>query len=162
MVEVTAGLGGNIEPRTHLKAALGYLTKRFPDLVTSPVYESRAIGFDGANFLNLVVAFETEHPLEDLLAQVREIEAAHHRDRNGSRVSSRTVDIDILTYGELVGDVGGLRLPREDITLYAHVLKPLSDLRPSAIHPELGVSYAELWKEFPEKERQHLTRIAAI
>ncbi len=162
MVEVTAGLGGNIEPRYHLRAALTSLEMSFPGLRTSPLYESRAIGFDGANFLNLVVAFETEHPLEDLLTQVREIETAHRRDRSGSRVSSRTVDIDILTYGELVGDVEGLRLPREDITLYAHVLKPLADLRPSVIHPELGVSYAELWKEFPEKERQCLTRIAPL
>jgi 2-amino-4-hydroxy-6-hydroxymethyldihydropteridine diphosphokinase len=162
MVEVTAGLGGNIEPRTHLKAALGYLTERFPDLVTSPVYESRAIGFTGANFLNLVVAFETEHPLEDLLAQMREIETTHRRDRSGSKVSSRTVDIDVLTYGKLVGDVEGLRLPREDITHYAHVLKPLSDLRPSALHPELGVSYAELWKKFPQKARQPLIRVPAL
>jgi 2-amino-4-hydroxy-6-hydroxymethyldihydropteridine diphosphokinase len=135
------------------------LREIFPGLQSSPIYESRAIGFDGANFLNLVVAFETDMPLVSVHSVFEDIEENHGRLRGGSKFSNRTLDIDILTYGDTVGTVAGVTLPREDITRFAFVLKPLADIRPEARHPKLDVSYADLWRKFSDKERQPLTRL---
>ena len=156
MVEVTASLGSNLEPRRHLSAAMKSLEKDFPGLQASPVYECRAVGFNGADFLNLVVAFRTALPFHQLRDRLRLIEEGHGRHRDDARFADRTLDIDILTYGDTVAEISGVRLPRRDITRFAFVLKPLSDLRPKGRHPELGASYAELWRTFPNKEEQPL------
>jgi 2-amino-4-hydroxy-6-hydroxymethyldihydropteridine diphosphokinase len=162
MVEVTASLGSNIEPRIHLSGAVESLGALFPGLQISPVYESPAIGFEGASFLNLVVAFDTQMALLKIQEELRFIEACHDRVRDGEKFSDRSLDIDILTYGALVGEVAGMTVPRDDITRYAFVLKPLADLRPEGLHPELKVSYAELWRAFSEKDRQPLRKLPIL
>ena len=156
MVEVTASLGSNVEPRVHLSAAVGHLKALFPGLEMSPVYESPAIGFRGANFLNLIVAFDTPSRLSQIQAAMSRIEDSRGRARNGAKHADRTLDIDILTYGAMVGQAAGISLPRDDILQYAFVLKPLADLRPEVHHPALGISYADLWRAFPNKHRQPL------
>ena len=162
MVEVTASLGSNIEPRIHLSGAVESLESLFPGLQISPVYESPAIGFEGANFLNLVVAFETRMALFKIQEELRFIEACHGRVRDGAKFSDRTLDIDVLTYGARVGEVAGMTMPHADITRYAFVLRPLADLRPEGLHPELKVPYAELWRAFSEKDRQPLSRLPIL
>ena len=64
----------------------------------------------------------------------------------GSNIAPRSLDLDIILFGDQVGEVAGLRLPRADILRYAFVLKPLADLAPDATHPELGRTYRELWE----------------
>ena len=75
------------------------------ELLQSPVYESIAVGFSGDNFLNLVVAIETEMTVAALSTLLRDLEEANGRQRNTTKFSSRTLDIDILTYGDTVGDL---------------------------------------------------------
>jgi len=78
---------------------------------------------------------------------LRDMEKDHGRVRGEKKFSSRTLDIDILTYNDLTGDIDGVQLPRDEILKHAFVLKPLVDLAPDANHPEIGKSYRQLLEE---------------
>lgn len=158
MTEVVVGMGSNIEPERHVRAALEQLAERFGTLDVSPVYTCPAVGFSGADFVNLVVAFESGEPIETVQAGLREIEAAGGRDR-AAHDGSRTMDLDMLLFGDTVFDNGDIRVPRADILDYAFVLRPLAEIRPDARHPSDGRSYRELWAAF-DRSGQPLTEIS--
>lgn len=160
MPEVFVGAGSNIEPRRHLAAGLVALARQFGILRLSPVYRNSPVGFDGEDFLNMVVAFDTGDPVEEVAAALAAIEAAHGRTRAEPKFSPRTLDLDLLLYGDLVVDAGGVQLPRDEITRYPFVLKPLADLAGERLHPVLGRSFGELWDEFDDA-RHPLLRVAA-
>lgn len=145
---VYLGLGSNTAPETHLAAGINALRAEFGDLRLSPFYRSKAVGFDGADFLNGCAAIETGRDPAELKAWLTALEDAHGRRRNMPRFSDRTLDIDILLHGDRVGDFNGLVLPRPEILKYAHVLKPLTDLAPDLRHPETGRTMARHWQEF--------------
>jgi 2-amino-4-hydroxy-6-hydroxymethyldihydropteridine diphosphokinase len=156
--EVAVGVGSNVEPRRHVRAALDLLAERFGALDVSPVYSCPAVGFAGADFVNLVVAFATDEAIEDVQAGLRAIESACGRDRASSN-ASRTLDLDMLLYGDWVFASGKIRVPRADILDYAFVLRPLAELRPTGVHPTQGRTYSELWAAF-SKPGQPLTAIS--
>lgn len=158
MPEVFVGAGSNVEPRRHLGAGLRGLAEQFGLLRLSPVYRNSPVGFTGEDFLNLVIAFDTEDPLEDVAAALAAIETANGRVRGEAKFAPRTLDLDLLLYGELVLEAGGIQVPRDEITKYPFVLKPLADLAGERLHPVLGRSYAELWKQF-DGERHPLVRV---
>lgn len=143
--EVFVGLGSNIEPRRNLGAALDRLAARFGALRVSPVYRCEAVGFDGDPFLNLVVGFSTTETLVGVSAFLRAVERDFGRSRSEARFAARTLDLDIILFGDMVGEEAGLRLPRSDILSYGFVLKPLADLVPDAVHPVCAESYRALW-----------------
>lgn len=145
MALVFISVGSNIERERHIRAAVDALSA-LGEIELSPVYETEAIGFEGEAFYNLVVALHTALPLEALASRLREIEAGNGRQRGGPKFSARTLDLDILTYDDLSGTIAGVQLPRDEITRYAFVLKPLADIAPDARHPALSGSYAELWE----------------
>jgi len=157
MTTVFVGLGSNIQPHAHVPLALELLERSFGDLNVSPIYRCPAVGFDGDEFVNLVVGFDTVTPVHALQAELRDIEAACGRDR-AEKMASRTMDIDLLLYGDAVMDDDMLTLPRADILEYAFVLKPLADLIPEARHPVRGERYIDMWRAFDDRE-QPLTRI---
>ena len=158
MTTLYLGLGSNIERERYLAAGLDALQRLFGELALSPVYNSPAIGFDGQPFLNMVVGANTEWPLEELARQLRQIETEHGRPANATRFSARQLDIDILTYGELVGEFAGVTVPRGEILDNAFVLRPLAELAPLAEHPVDGRRYAELWGAFDQRS-QALDRV---
>lgn len=147
MAEVTLSLGSNIDRHHNIRAGLDALREQFGEVALSPVYESEAVGFDGEPFLNLVARIETALPVGELSERLRQIEANHGRVRGEKKYASRTLDIDILTYDDLVGVVDGVELPRGEILKHAFVLKPLVDLMPQARHPTEGRTYRELLAE---------------
>ena len=147
-------LGSNIEPERQIPAALTSLREHFGDLVVSPIYESEAVGFDGDNFLNLVVGIMTSLPPRELADRLREIEAEHGRVRGVGKFTSRTLDIDLLTLGDAVVDEEGIQLPRDEILRYAFVLRPLADVAPEERHPQSLRSYGELWADFDQGEQK--------
>ena len=151
---LTLSLGSNIDADAHVRKAVTELRTRFPELRCSSVYESESVGFEGDNFLNLVVVIETEKPLSDLLREVKAIEFALGRDRTQPKFSSRSIDIDILTYGELSGEHAGIFLPRGEILEHAFVLQPMAEILPDMEHPETGRTLAEHWDEFNKAEQQ--------
>ncbi len=150
MTTVYLGLGSNIERERYLVAGLDALQLLLGELALSQVYDSPAIGFDGQPFLNMVVRASTDLPLAELASRLRHIETEHGRPANATRFSARQLDIDILTYGDQVGEFAGVALPRGEILENAFVLRPLAELAPHASHPVNGRSYSELWKDFDQ------------
>lgn len=148
MSQLYLSLGSNIDRYSHLVAALDALAERYGQLQLSPVYESEAVGFCGAAFLNSVVAIESDRPLAEVAAELKQIEYDNGRRRGGEKFSARTLDIDILTCDQLVGEHGGILLPREEILYNAYVLKPLADLAGEQLHPLRKISYRQLWDSY--------------
>ena len=99
----------------------------------SPTYESSSMGFDGPNFYNLVATFRTNHDVVELKRILNAIERDNGRSLGEVKFSSRTLDIDILYYDELV-DVQK-NIPRSEIVKFDFVLRPLHDLCPAHVHP---------------------------
>lgn len=155
MPRVYLSLGSNIDRERHLRAAHVALTAQFGPLRLSSVYESVAVGFAGDHFYNLVAAIDTVLAVGALAAQLRAIEEANGRCRSGPKFSSRTLDIDILTYGDALGVIDGVQLPRDEVLKNAFVLQPLAEIAGEARHPETGLSYAEHWAAY-DKSQQSL------
>jgi len=152
---VSLSLGSNSDSQRVLRLALDALEQHFGELQLSPVFESEPVGFVGPNFLNLVVCFDTAVPLRDLAASLKALEEAHGRLPSAPRYSGRTLDIDILCYGELLGVHEGILLPRAEILRNAYVLWPLSLLLPEHRHPLNQQTFAQLWRDY-DKGRQAL------
>ncbi|MBZ2190091.1 2-amino-4-hydroxy-6-hydroxymethyldihydropteridine diphosphokinase [Alcanivorax sp. JB21] len=155
---VYLSLGSNIDREHNIRSGLDALAAAFDRVQISPVYESEAVGFDGEAFLNLVARIDTALPVGALAERLREIEAAHGRVRGQKKFSSRTLDIDVLTYGDAVGVIDGVELPRDEILKHAFVLQPLADLAPDERHPVLGKTYTALLAE-KDFSRQALWQI---
>jgi 2-amino-4-hydroxy-6-hydroxymethyldihydropteridine diphosphokinase len=145
---VYIGIGSNIERNAHIAAALDRLAVLFGKLIVSPVYESEAIGFVGQPFLNLVVRIDTELSVSALVTLLRAIERDNGHTGNSPKFSDRSLDLDLLTYGEICGTVDSIVLPRADIVDYAYVLWPLVDIAGDVLHPVLGISYRLLKQQF--------------
>ncbi len=157
IARVYVSVGSNIERETNIRAGLDALFEHFGNLYCSPVYESVAYGFEGDNFYNLVVGFDVEQSVYEVAQVLHDIENAQQRTRDGVKFSSRTLDLDLILYDDLIMNEGRIRIPREDIKEYAFVLQPLADIAPNEVHPELGMSYAELWAAFDQaKIQQHV------
>ncbi len=148
MARVWVSIGSNVDRERHIRGAIEELRHELGELILSRVYESAAVGFPGAAFYNLVAGFESQLAPAELNRRLRAIEAAHGRERAGPRFAARTLDIDLLTYGDRVGHFDGLELPRDEILKYAFVLGPLAEVAPGERHPVDGRTYAELWAAF--------------
>lgn len=147
MAVVFLSLGSNIDREHNIRTGLDDLAGHFGELALSPIYESEAVGFNGSPFYNLVVRIDTALAVAELVETLHCIERAHGRVRGEKKFASRTLDIDVLTYDDLSGDVDGVNLPRDEILKHAFVLKPLADLAPDTLHPVLERSYADLMAE---------------
>ena len=141
MTQVFLGLGSNLEREKNIRAGLLALKDVFGDLTLSQVYESESVGFKGSNFYNLVVSLQTDLTIAELSNRLKKIEDENGRVRTGPKYSPRTLDIDILTYGDFVGVEAGVDLPRAEIIENAFVLLPLAELAPNELHPRLKKSY---------------------
>jgi len=148
MPRIFISIGSNIEPDKNIRGAVGALRDAYGALTLSRVYESAPQGFSGDNFYNLVAAFDSTESVEAVKARLAAIEDAHGRKRADRRLASRTLDLDLLLYGDLVLHHGGIDLPRADIREYAFVLAPLAEIAPNLRHPETNESYKTMWKNF--------------
>jgi 2-amino-4-hydroxy-6-hydroxymethyldihydropteridine diphosphokinase len=145
LTRIFLGLGSNIEREKHLIAGLEALDGFVSDMTCSPVFESQPVGIKSGLFFNLVVSGLTELPLAALDRRLKVIEAENGRyapDRKGL-----PLDIDVLLYGDQVGDFDGLILPRAEILKNAFVLWPMSLIAPERVHPEAGVCFRTLWAD---------------
>lgn len=152
MALVTLSIGSNIEHRRNIAACLDALLEAFGELSVSRVYESQPVGLiqgqTSANFYNLVVALESDWPIERLQCHLKALERKQGRQQNSLNQQGPLVqplDVDVLTVGGLTGVHGGVELPRKDILRHAFVLRPLAELLPAQRHPLNQRRYDELW-----------------
>ena len=153
MTTIYISLGSNIERDRHIRAGLDALHAEFGELRVSRVFESEAVGFNGRPFYNLVAAAETDLPLTTVCQRLRAIECAHGREPDAKKFAPRTLDLDLLLYGELVCDTP-LVLPRGEVLTNAFVLWPLAELAPKLRHPGDGRTMGELWQAYDKASQQ--------
>lgn len=145
MTRVYLSLGSNLDPGRNLRAAIDELRTRFGTILASPAYRFPAVGFEGPDFINLCVGIDTDLEPQLLNDWLHALEDRHGRRRDGPRYSSRTLDVDIVLYGDRVlTGAGNLEVPRPELA-QSFVLQPLADIAPDAIHPALHKSVGELW-----------------
>jgi 2-amino-4-hydroxy-6-hydroxymethyldihydropteridine diphosphokinase len=147
-------IGSNIDKEQHIPASLLALEQCFGLLTLSSIYESEAVGFSGDVFHNLVVGFNSELDVKAVAKQLRQIELDNGRTRDSQKFSARTLDLDLLLYGDLIISDGRLQIPRDEIEKYAFVLEPLAEIAPTFTHPVSGISYGELWQQFDKTNLQ--------
>lgn len=161
MARVFIGIGSNIQPARHIRSGVQALAEEFGRLRLSSVYESRAVGFDGPDFYNLVAEVESDQPVESLHSLCREIETRFGRQPEAQKFSSRTLDLDLLLVGQTVVADDNLncpQLPRPEIDYNAFVLWPLAELAPHYQHPLHQVSLASLWQRYLQQHGEGLTK----
>ena len=158
MPRVFLSIGSTINRAHNIRSALRVLEEEFGELQASAIYESEAVGFEGDNFYNLVVGFDTGLELDALIERLHAIEFAHGRTPSDHKFAPRTLDLDVLLYGDRIDHEPPHDLPRREISEYAFVLLPLSEIAGQDTHPETGRSYAQMWREF-DPAGQRLWRV---
>lgn len=148
MTDVFVAAGSNVEPHKNLRAALTALEQVYRPLRISPAYRNKAVGFAGDDFINLVVSFSTDDPVAQVRQQLQAIEALCGRPPAAPKWAPRTMDLDILLYGDLVSTEPGLVVPRPDLLRRPYMLKPMADIAPQVVHPLLHRTMCELWEAF--------------
>ena len=146
MENIFISAGSNLgDRRTNLEKALvmlgmkGVLLRR-----QSSVFETEPVGFrDQPWFLNMAVEVETQMSASDLLGVCLEVEMLHGRVR-AFQDAPRTLDLDILFFGNLVIRMDGLRIPHPRLAERRFVLEPLAQIAPEFVHPLLGVTVSRL------------------
>ena len=155
MTAVFVAAGSNIEPVANLRLALDMLARRYPSLRCSHAYRNAAVGFEGEDFVNLVVAFETDDDVRKVLSHLHEAEAACGRERDAPKWAPRSMDLDILLFGSQVSDEPGLVLPRPDLVRRPYMLGPTAELAPDLVHPTAGSTMRGLWESF-DRDAHHM------
>ena len=150
MISPTAylSLGSNVSPEKNIQFALDQLSKIFGKVVSSSTYVTESVGFEGSDFLNLVVRINTDLDPSELIDKLHLIEEMTGRVTGTKAFNDRTLDIDVLIYDDLV-DLS-LNIPRDEILKYGFVLEPLAELYPDGIHPIEKITFLELWNRLKE------------
>lgn len=158
-VQAWIGLGSNLEsPLAQLAAAISRLAG-LPEtrlLDQSPFYRSSPLGpQDQPDFVNGVVRLETSLPPETLLDHLQAIELAQGRER-GRHWGPRTLDLDLLLYGDRVIETPRLTVPHPGLKVRDFVLRPLLDLDPELVLPD-GTPGRSLIASCPDNNLKRLT-----
>lgn len=158
MTRVYAGLGSNVNKEKNIPTGLNKLASYFSPLIISMVYESEPFGFDGDNFYNLVVGFDTDLPVLEVVRIFKSIESSSGRKPSSQNVSSKTIshtlDIDLLLFGDLIRHDNQIDVPRNDIKKHSFVICPLAEIAGDFKHPETGSSLTDIWQSFDKDSHQ--------
>ena len=139
-------IGSNQNRRINIRLALNKLESNFTDITVSSLFESPAEGFVGSNFYNVGINARTKNNINEVVDILHDIENLLGRDRSLPKFSSRIIDLDLVLFNDAIDE--DLKVPRRDILKYAFVLAPVAELNPEDIHPQKGISFLNLWKEF--------------
>lgn len=150
-------LGSNVEREFYLQKGLRALTTEFGELTLSSLFESEAVGFEGAAFYNMVLGASTRLSVDQVCRILREIEYANGREQEAKKYSPRTLDLDLLVFDDLILTTPA-QIPRQEIQHNAFVLWPLAEIAGDTIHPLLKQTYHDLWQSY-DKNKQQLRKI---
>jgi 2-amino-4-hydroxy-6-hydroxymethyldihydropteridine diphosphokinase len=148
MTDVYVAAGSNVEPEKNLARACREIARTWPDAIFSHAYRNKAVGFDGPDFINMVLGFRSGDPIGKVLGRLRDIEVLCGRPRNSPKWASRAMDLDVLLFGECVEKTDDYTLPRPDLLKRPYMLGPMAEIAPSVVHPTALKTIAELWREF--------------
>jgi GTP cyclohydrolase IA len=153
-IEVILLAGSNLDKERCLPEAIRQL-RRNQDIVVRAVsacYQSASVGGppDAPDFFNAAVYATTPLGAEELRDRLREIEDSLGRVRSSDPNAPRTIDLDIVYYGDLVKDFGEWSVPAEDADRQAHVAVPVADVAPRWTHPVSGRSAGEIADELSD------------
>lgn len=151
--KVYIALGSNKGDRMkHLQDAVDLVFKKVGNIqIISRIYNSKAFGFEGDDFLNCCCIVETNLSPEDTMRALLAIETELGRVRKeGAGYESRTIDLDMLFYDDLVMDTKLLRVPHLKMNERRFVLQPLNDIAGSVKHPTLRKTVSELLALCPD------------
>lgn len=148
MARAYISIGSNIEPLRYIRSSIHSLREYYDKLILSSVYETEAVGFEGDNFYNLVVGFDTKMEVHKIVETLKQIEDDNNRQRTSERFSARTLDLDLLLYDDLILKDEIVEIPRDEILKYAFVILPLAEIAPQSLHPITKQSYSDLAQAF--------------
>lgn len=151
MITTYIGVGSNVDRHKHIQAAIEELSTIGSGLRLSTIYECESVGFEGNAFFNLVVELKTALSLPEFARQLREIELKWGRSEDAKKYQPRTVDLDIILFGEHVSQHSP-EIPRSDIYKYGFVIEPLNELCAELIIPMDGRTVRQVWQESSYKE----------
>lgn len=141
-------VGSNVDKENQIPSSLKALEAQFGTLQMSSIYETEPVGFVGDSFYNLIIRFESSLTAKEVAKTLRQIELDHGRSRESQKFSPRTLDLDLVLFGDQIINDGRLQLPRDEILRYAFVLEPLAEIAGEEKHPLSGQSYHDLWQNF--------------
>ena len=152
------GIGSNIAPEKNIREALRRLAQSARIVSISTFYQEPAIGRpDERDFYNGVVAIDTDLPAAELKWNVlRTIEAALGRLRTADKYASRTIDLDLLLYGDFMLTSDELTLPDPDILKRAFVAIPLFEIAPELVLPGFHVPIRQVAERLSAERMQPL------
>ena len=164
MVEVFISLGSNIDPERNIKEALRLLSEHIKILQVSTVYLTGPIGkLLRPEFYDCVIRTETDiepHALK--FGVLKEVEERLGRKRSEDRYASRTIDIDILIYGDLLVHTEDLIIPDRDILDRPFLALGLRELKEDLILPDSKKSIQEVSNRFNNEEMTPLTEFTKV
>ena len=143
MAKAYLSLGSNEQPEHYLQLAVNALRETFGDIILSDWVHTKAVGFDGPDFINGAAIIETDMDVYQLNDWLHALEDANSRRRDVPRFSNRTLDIDIIFFDDLIlQGPGNLQIPRPELK-HAFVLGPLAQIAPDYVNPETGMMLRE-------------------
>ena len=153
VAEAFIGVGSNIEPERNIIEALERFSKHVDITGVSSFYKTTPIlRKNQDNYLNGVWQISTSMPPRELKFSVlRAIEKELHRNRKSDKYASRTIDLDILLYGDLVIDEDNLTIPDPDIYKRSFIAFPLSELNPDLIMPDTKKPLIDILSELSKE-----------
>ena len=156
-MKVGLALGSNVGDRLkHFQQAKAYLLSLSREgwHLASPLYETEPVGCppNSPKFLNAVIEIDFEGAPRTLLKKIRAYEDAHGRDRDLPKNAARTIDLDILYFGEKELLEDDLVIPHPRMAERRFVLLPLSTIRPEMVVRGTGKTVRLLLRELPETE----------
>ncbi|MFB3881528.1 MAG: 2-amino-4-hydroxy-6-hydroxymethyldihydropteridine diphosphokinase [Armatimonadota bacterium] len=153
MARAYLSVGSNIEPAANLRRALRLLARRVKVMGISTVYETRPEGGRAQPpYYNCVVEVDTEAPPSELKRSVlRAIEDELGRKRGADRFASRTIDLDLILYGDLVVSTEELALPDVEIRERPYLAAGVAELNPQLAMPDAGERIADIAASLAEK-----------
>ena len=164
MVRAFIGIGSNIEPAENVRTAIRSLARQTHVAGISTVYLTEALGRpDQPPYYNCVVEIETEAPPAEIkYGLLRNIENSLGRTRTRDKYAARTIDLDLIVYGDLELDAGGIKLPDPEILERPFLAIPLFELAPDLVLAGYGLRISEVVASLTQDEMQPLPDLSAL